>query len=229
MRFVLIRLGWMALFGALACPQLVIAESQMMLVCGPSGVGKSTLIDALRKKSDRFVYVTPYTTRPLRQGETDKKHCSYEEIVQLQENNQLIALNQVYGNYYATPKTIIDEAFRVGNYPILDWPIEKVPLMQQKLHGRVVVIYLYTSLDQLKKQLSLDGRDGDHRRLRSGKKELEDFVSGKFDHLIDLSLENVEGALDELVERVIDFYQKLSAKPLPSDLTITHKSFQMDS
>ncbi|HBD04983.1 TPA: hypothetical protein DCZ32_00830, partial [Candidatus Uhrbacteria bacterium] len=54
--------------------------SKLLLLLGPSGVGKSAIIDELSKLDSRFVYISPYMTRPLRQGERNKIAVSDEQM-----------------------------------------------------------------------------------------------------------------------------------------------------
>lgn len=109
---------------------LCASNTKLLLLSGPSGIGKSTVIRELQKMDHRFVYIKPYTTRPLRDGETDKIHASLEKIKALQEQNQLIALNYLYGNYYATPLFPILNALKQVQFPVLDWPVTKIKHMK---------------------------------------------------------------------------------------------------
>ncbi|MBI2459148.1 MAG: hypothetical protein HYV53_01175 [Parcubacteria group bacterium] len=54
--------------------------SKFLLLLGPSGVGKSAIIDELSKFDNRFVYISPYMTRPLRLGEKNKVAVSDEQM-----------------------------------------------------------------------------------------------------------------------------------------------------
>ncbi|MBU4010588.1 MAG: guanylate kinase, partial [Proteobacteria bacterium] len=54
--------------------------SKFLLLLGVSGVGKSTLIRELKRLDERFIYISPYMTRPLREGESDKIEVSNEEM-----------------------------------------------------------------------------------------------------------------------------------------------------
>lgn len=207
MKFATAKLGVILCYAALFLSPLLASESKILLICGPSGVGKSTVIQDLKVLDSRFKYITPYTTRPLREGETDKKHMSYKQMLELEASGDLIALNQVHGNYYATPKWLIEEAFCENKFPVLDWPIEKVPLMDEKLGGRIAVVYLYPSdLSQLKQQLSKDGRDQDGRRFTAGREELIDFFLGRYDELVDFKIKSVQDQTDDVAREIYCFY-----------------------
>lgn len=189
-------------------PVFLFTESKLLLLCGPSGVGKTTMIAELKKRDDRFKYVTPYTTRPLRQNETDKVHMSYEAMVALENTGKLLALNNVYGNYYATPRDVIEESLENGLFPVIDWPIEKVEMMRSIFKEKVYVVYLFPSTDeQLFEQIAVDNRDGSGRRFGLGKEELVKFHLGHYDRLIDRSIESISNDCVKMAENIYDSYQ----------------------
>lgn len=76
------------------------------LLLGPSTVGKSTLIRAMNAASgDRFKYISPFTTRPLREGEQDKISVSDEEFDEMQLSGVFVYVNPLYGVRYGTSRT----------------------------------------------------------------------------------------------------------------------------
>lgn len=62
------------------------ASTKLLLLLGPSGVGKSSIIRELQATDARFVYVTPYTSRVLRPEETDKVHVTADQMDELEKN-----------------------------------------------------------------------------------------------------------------------------------------------
>lgn len=170
-------------------------QAKFLLLLGPSGTGKSTIIENLKKADNRFKYVTPYTTRTLRPNETDKVSISASEMQQLQKSGKLLTMNTLYGIHYGTPKNLIDDALSSQNYPILDWPVSKMDLMAQAYPNNLYVVYVAPpSIDVLKSRLSNDDRDKDNKRFVSGKEELADFEQGKFDHVVNLKIVNHDSA-----------------------------------
>ena len=183
------------------------AKSKLLLLCGPSGVGKTTLIKRLKVMDSRFKYVSPYITRPLRENEQDKIHISYEKILDLERRGKLVALNNIYGNLYGTPKDFIDEALQVEEFPLIDWPIDKVEMMQKFFGERVVVAYLYPEdYEQLLDQLKIDGRDISGTRFSEGRDELRKFHDGEFSSWIDFTVINSPGKHMEAAKEVYTAY-----------------------
>ena len=183
-------------------------KSPFVLLLGPSGTGKSTLIRHLKEIDSRFVYISPYTTRELRPGETDKAHISWEEMQDLDRKGQLLVINRIYDIYYATPKHSIDQALQDGNIPILDWPIDQMKVMIDHYSACLCAIYIEPeNLETLKEHLSQDGRDKEGKRLAAGEKELKRYYAGDYDCLIQHKVVNKEG---EDRETAVLLYQLIS-------------------
>jgi guanylate kinase len=170
------------------------AEGKFLLLFGPSGAGKSTIINHLKKMDNRFEYVTPFTTRELRAGERDKIHISIEELENLREAGKLLTVNYIYGIYYATPKYLIDETLMHNRFPILDWPIDKIDIMEKFYGKQIYKVYIEPDdINELERRLSLDNRDKDGKRYEAGKLEIDNLLSGKYDNLLDLRIVNKKG------------------------------------
>lgn len=182
------------------------SQGKFLLILGPSGSGKSTIINNLKKIDSRFVYISPLTTRELRTGETDKVHVNLDEITNLQNSGQLVALNQFYGIYYATPKRPIDDALLQNKFPILDWPLEKLEIMEKFYGDRIFTVYIQPeNLEELKARLSNDGRDKDGKRYEAGMREINDIESGKYDSkFINLKLINEKGHAEEIAQLIYE-------------------------
>ncbi len=182
-----------------------IKESKFVLLLGPSGSGKSTVIKHLMEMDPRFVYISPFTTRELRDGEKDKIHIELQDMLQLQQENKLLTINNLYGIYYATPKYLIDDALANGQFPILDWPVDKSEVMLSHYTDSLYTIYIEPeSLEVLEERLSKDNRDKDGKRFEAGKEELKQFHSGKYDHFINLKVINESGKDKEVAELIYD-------------------------
>lgn len=182
---------------------VVSIESKFVLLMGPSGAGKSTIIRHLKELDSRFEYVVPLTTRPLRDGEKDKIHVELDEIYSLDAQGKLLTINNIYGIYYATPKYLIDDALAQGKFPILDWPIDKLFLMDNVYGEQLYKIYIEPeNVQELKKRLLADNRDVNGQRYMAGLAEMEDLYAGYYDHAIDLRVINAHGYAKEIAELI---------------------------
>lgn len=183
--------------------------SKFLLLLGPSGVGKSTIIRELTKLDERFTYISPYMTRPLRPGEKDKIPVTDKEIDNMEKEGELLAVNKLYNICYATPKTPIIEALRKQLFPVLDWPICKIQIMLEAFPGRLYCVYVFPpSSEILEKRIKKDGRDVDGSRLKNASLELSEFFSHKYSNLYDLSISSEDDKLQYVVETIYSSYLK---------------------
>jgi guanylate kinase len=179
-----------------------VLETKFLLLLGPSGVGKSTIIWALREMDDRYVYISPYTNRPLREGEADKVNISDAEMDRIMAAGELLVVNEKFNWRYATPRGTILDAFAAHNYPLLDWPVDRLGIMQEAFGDRLCVVYVAPpSIAELEVRLGNDGRDSDGTRLRAAEAELESYYVGEFSPFCDLEVVS-DGDIKELAVKI---------------------------
>ncbi|MEE1410888.1 MAG: guanylate kinase, partial [Bulleidia sp.] len=85
----------------------------LIVISGPSGVGKGTVVKEVMKDEDLHLsYSTSMTTRDPRAGEVDGKDyffVSKEEFLKVKEEGGLLESNEFVGNYYGTPKAYVEK------------------------------------------------------------------------------------------------------------------------
>ncbi len=178
-------------------------SSHFLFVGGVSGVGKTTIMNELKKLDKRFSYIPPETTRLLRPEETDKKHISLSEMNKKEEQGEYLTVNEINGIHYGTPKKPIRDAFNQQAFPMLDFPIGRHDLIKEYTNDRIYTVYLKPpSLEELYNRLSYDGRDATGERFLSAKKELEDYNKGKFSSIIDTDLVSETGKAKEVARNI---------------------------
>lgn len=182
-------------------------RTKFLLILGPSGVGKSRVIWALQEMDDRYTYISPFTNRRLRSGETDKVYIDDAGMKAMEAANEFLVVNELFGYRYATPRCTIVDAFTAGNFPLLDWPIDRLEVMRENFGDQLFVVYLEPpSLEVLANRLEADGRDGDGGRLRAASEELDRYWSGAFDAVCDLKIVSQEGQVGQIATTIHDTY-----------------------
>lgn len=181
--------------------------TKFLLLLGPSGVGKTTIIKQLREMDTRFVYISPYITRKLRKGGSDKVYVSNKKLNLLIADGKILVVNQLYGIRYATPRDQIEQVFKRGEFPLLDWPIDRLDVMQGQFADRLFRVYVRPpNLFVLRQRLEADNRDNDRRRLQAGTEELQRLRRGEYDHLIDYHVINPTGSSFAVAKRIYKHY-----------------------
>jgi guanylate kinase len=181
-------------------------RTKFLLLLGPSGVGKTSIIQWLRQLDDRFVYISPYITRKLRKGETDKVSVSSKKLDKLVRDGKILVVNQLYDIRYATPREPIEQAFEAEKFPLLDWPVERLDVMEQHFPGRLFKVYIETNPETLQQRLAADRRDPTQSRLTTGLAELGRLARGEYDPLIDYRIVNPTGEVDVVARTIYKQY-----------------------
>ena len=90
-------------------------EGLLVIVSGPSGAGKGTVLKQLKDSDDRIRFSVSATTRPIRQGETEGLNYFFktrDEFKSMIEKGQLLEWVEYCGNYYGTPKEYIESTIK---------------------------------------------------------------------------------------------------------------------
>ncbi|HEX4104471.1 MAG TPA: orotidine-5'-phosphate decarboxylase [Candidatus Paceibacterota bacterium] len=169
------------------------SRSKFLLLLGVSGVGKSTIIRELRKLDDRFVYISPFMTRELRAGEAGKVPITGEQMNEMERQGKLLVVNELYGVRYATPREPIEQAFREEKFPLLDWPIDRLHVMQQAFPNRLFTVYIDPPDTETLRRRLADGRDPDEKRMDAATAELATLAQGTYDDAINHRMVSSEG------------------------------------
>lgn len=182
----------------------ITTSSRLVLIMGPSGVGKTTTIRRLCAAAPRLVPVRPYVTRPLRKGERDKVSVTEEEIRNLREAGQLLFVQRLYGSTYATPRQPIESALANAQWPVLVWPVAKLSMMERAFPGRLWRVYLAPPSGRALARRLADGRDPNRKRLHAGLAELAVLTPEAMSNRIDHFLIVEDGAEEHVCRSILD-------------------------
>jgi guanylate kinase len=182
-------------------------KSKFLIVMGPSGVGKNTIMHALQGIDSRFVQIKPHMTRPLRPGETDRVFLPMETLQEMRKMDEATQINHIYGTYYSVlPKKIIKDELKAGNFPMVDYKIPFVAELAKEFPGSLFCVYILPpSFDAIVEWLSKAGRPADPQRLDEDEKEI-DKLDSEYADLIDLRIMNEEGEVRKVAEQIYKSY-----------------------
>lgn len=159
-----------------------IKTPRFVLLLGPSGVGKSTIIRDLHQKDDRIQFVSPIIDRPNRPGEIEKISITKEAFTELEENDFFLVVNSVYGNRYGTPSASVDEMLQDGRIPILDFPLNRIDKLERYRDMLYNIYIVPPTLGTLHTRINKDERGLDNERYQEGRRELLELFKNHFQH-----------------------------------------------
>lgn len=121
-------------------------KGMLLIVSGPSGVGKGTLGDILRKYDPNFKLSCSVTTRDPRPGEVEGVHYHFisdEEYDRMLENNEFLEHATVHDNRYGTPRKPVEEMLQQGKNVILEIdPQGAIAVMENPDVGHYVSVFI---------------------------------------------------------------------------------------
>jgi guanylate kinase len=127
------------------------------VISGPSGGGKTTAVERLRRKMPQLIRSVSVTTRPPRPGERrgrDYQFVSPATFQRLKRSGQLLEWAKVHGACYGTPKPPIVHALTRGRDVILSIDVQGARQVRRVLGAQAVLVFLLPpSLDHLRQRL----------------------------------------------------------------------------
>lgn len=139
------------------------ATGLLLALAAPSGTGKTTVCHELLKLSDRYVFSVSCTTRPPRPNERDGVDYHFISREQFQANiraGNMAEWQEVFGNYYGTLKSAVDEALAAGKYLLLDIEVKGTLNLQKMYRENLISIFLLPpSKEELSNRLHKRGTD----------------------------------------------------------------------
>jgi guanylate kinase len=171
----------------------------LVVLSGPSGVGKDAVLSRMRELGRPFHYVVTATTRPKRVAEkngVDYCFLSGEEFERMRNEQQFLEWAVVYGNYYGVPRDEITLALSKGVDVIVKVDVQGAATIKKILPEAVFVFLMPPSMEELKNRLRkrLSESSADLTvRLQQAKEETESLP------LFDYAITSHQDEIDEVV------------------------------
>jgi guanylate kinase len=142
----------------------MMSKGLLIVLSGPSGVGKGTVCTALRSSNSEIVYSVSATTRQPRDGEVEginyfyKSHNQFREMI---EHDELLEWAEYVGNYYGTPRSFVNETIHSGNDIILEIEVQGALQVKERFPQGVFIFLLPPSLEELKSRITNRGTESE--------------------------------------------------------------------
>ena len=195
----------------------------LYIISAPSGSGKSTLVNELRKFVPGLGFSISYTTRPPRGSEQNGREyhfISRQQFEEMIDKGEFLEHAEVFGNYYGTTKSVLEEARRRGNDVLLDIDVQGERQVKEKMPDAVSIFVLPPSRTELesrlrKRSMSENVRSEEviRRRLDTARREIENYPN--YDYI--LVNDRLEQSVDRLQAIVLGERFRRSGKPLSSE------------
>ncbi len=183
------------------CPPV----GKLIILTGPSGVGKGTLMRSLLQRHPQLHYSVSVTTRSPRPGEINGKDyyfVSRREVEQLVAAGELLEWAEFAGNYYGTPKEAVMNQIRSGKKVILEIELKGARQIRASYPNALSIFILPPSMSELEKRIRSRAQDSDEaiaRRLRHAQEEIS--AADEFD--IRIVNDDFESALHAIEAAVL--------------------------
>lgn len=181
------------------------ANPLIVVISGPSGVGKDVMIEKMIQNDQTgFHFTVTATTRSPRPGEQDGVNHHFvdvDDFINLIAQDNLLEWAQVYGNYYGVPKQQVRAALDAGKHVIMRVDVQGAKRLRELVPEVLMIFIQPPSLAVLEKHLRERGVDSEEemtKRLAAAGDEMRQ--TGLFDYAVT----NEEGDLESTVQKVVE-------------------------
>jgi guanylate kinase len=182
-------------------------EPLLIVISGPSGVGKDSVVQRMKERGMPFHFVVTATTREKRETEIHGKDylfVSDDEFARMIEQNELIEYAIVYGDYKGIPKQGVREAFASGKDVIMRIDVQGAETVRKFAREALLIFITCESEDELERRLrerKTETADSLSLRIATARKELQrieafDYVIVNHDFHLDDTVNKVRAIID---------------------------------
>lgn len=163
-------------------------KGQLIVLSGPSGVGKSTVIAELFGQRENIYFSVSYTTRQPRAGEQDGVNYNFvnrAEFERMIADNELLEYAEYVDNYYGTSLKAINDRLDAGTDVLLDIEVQGAAKVRECCPEALFIFIIPPSFEELSRRLhgrNTDSEDVIQGRLEKARAEFKEIP--KYDYLV---------------------------------------------
>jgi len=195
-------------------------EPLLVVISGPSGVGKDTVIQRMKERELPFHFVVTATTRPARPDEVhgvDYFFLSSDEFARMIETDELLEYAIVYNDYKGIPKEQVRQALASGKDVLMRIDVQGAATIRE-ISPEAVLVFLTTQnetelVNRLKARKS-ETPEGLNLRIATARKELKRIK--EFDYVV----VNRDDKLDETVDKILAIIEAEHQRVNPRKVTL---------
>ena len=187
-------------------PEANPAPPLLVVLSGPSGVGKDAALTELKKLDRPWHFALTATTRPPRSGEQDGVHYIFletETFLKMKERDEFLECAEVYGSWYGVPRAQVRQALREGKDVILKVDVQGAATVRRLAPESVSIFMMPDSYDELTSRLT--GRMSENSpeielRLNAAREEMAQIQ--QFDYRVvnrDNKLDQATAEIDAII------------------------------
>ncbi len=180
-------------------------KGKLFILSGPSGVGKGTVRESILAKKDlNLTYSISMTTRQPRENEINGVHYYFVDKNYFEnaiKNDEFLEYAKFVGNYYGTPKKIVDQLLEEGKNVLLEIEVQGAKQVMEKCKDAITIFMVPPSFEELEKRIR--GRRSEPedivlQRLSKAKKEMSLKKNYKF-VVVNDTVENASQAIINII------------------------------
>ena len=192
--------------------------AMLIIISGPSGVGKDTIIDALRRREaetgrdgDRY-YVVTCTTRAPRNGEVDGVNYHFmtrDEFLAKRADRGFLEANEVHGNWYGSPRDPVRDALVAGHDVILKIDVQGARTVKDQVSQAFLIFVVPPTMEELFERLRARATEtAEQLEVRQRDAAVEIARSGDYDYIVTNETGRVEKTADKIEASIAEEHRR---------------------
>jgi guanylate kinase len=190
--------------------------AMLVIISGPSGVGKDTIIDAIRGRAREYGhdyhYVVTCTTRDRRPGEVDGVNYHFitpDEFARLRDAGEFLEANEVHRRWYGTPRAQVRDALAAGRDVILKIDVQGAQVVKETIPEALLIFVVPPSLEDLFNRLrSRATESADELEIRQRNAAIELARQDDYDYVVTNETGQVERTASLIDEIIADEHRR---------------------